>query len=252
MVKKLLLLGALLVLGVSGVSTSSVSANQSQKGQDQHVSVTICHRTDSATHPYVKITVDDDAVDGNAGNGKGNQPDHYGEHQGPLVTTTAEAQTLKDNHQKWGDIIPPVVGYHSGLNWTTEGQTILNNDCRLVGETNDDYDTTEVTVDESLDCDTKKVTITTTTTTITHTYTDGQWVAGTPVVTPVETTRDATTAELATCPDDGGEVLGTNDVKKLPYTGGDATLATVITLSTAAGVITLASLVARRLLSRQI
>ncbi|MDB5180159.1 MAG: hypothetical protein JWN12_791 [Candidatus Saccharibacteria bacterium] len=87
------------------------------------VKVTICHGTNSVTNPYESITVDADAVDGV---GKG---DHYGEHQGPLASTTAVAQQLKDTHTEWGDIIPPLAGVHDGLNWTTEGQAIYNADC---------------------------------------------------------------------------------------------------------------------------
>lgn len=93
--------------------------------------VTICHRTDSATNPYVKITVDDDAVDGQAAS-HGNHADHYGEHKGPLAYSEAYAQQLKDSHIEWGDIIPPVAPYHSGQNWDTQGQTILNNGCKFV------------------------------------------------------------------------------------------------------------------------
>ncbi|MCA9328258.1 hypothetical protein KC959_00660, partial [Candidatus Saccharibacteria bacterium] len=92
--------------------------------------VTICHRTDSVTNPYVKITVNKNAVDGWAGN-SGNEADHYGEHKGPLASDPATAQTLKDDKIEWGDIIPPVYqGYnYSGLNWSSDGQAIWNNDC---------------------------------------------------------------------------------------------------------------------------
>ena len=59
--------------------------------------VTICHRTDSASNPYVRITVDDDSVDGIAGNsGKG--ADHFGEHQGPIAINEATAQSFKNTH----------------------------------------------------------------------------------------------------------------------------------------------------------
>lgn len=95
------------------------------KTDTQPVKVMICHRTDAVTNPYRSITVDSNAVDGV---GKG---DHYGEHQGPLASTAAIAQQLKTAHTKWGDIIPPLAGVHAGLNWTTEGQAIYNNDCRI-------------------------------------------------------------------------------------------------------------------------
>jgi uncharacterized repeat protein (TIGR01451 family) len=83
--------------------------------------ITICHRTNSVTNPYVQITVAREAADGVSG-GSGNQADHYGEHQGPIASSEAVAQALKDAHTEWGDIIPPVDDDgvpmpHSGLNW---------------------------------------------------------------------------------------------------------------------------------------
>ena len=94
--------------------------------------MTICHRTNAATNPYRRITVSVNAIDGIAGN-SGNQADHYGEHKGPVATSTAAAQILKDNKIKWGDIIPPVTSHHEGYNWTAEGMSIYNNDCNVPG-----------------------------------------------------------------------------------------------------------------------
>ena len=59
--------------------------------------VTICHRTGSATNPYVVNTVDVAAIDG-AGNNDHDNHNHVG--NGPI-----------------GDIIPPVDGYNDGKNW---------------------------------------------------------------------------------------------------------------------------------------
>jgi hypothetical protein len=65
--------------------------------EDGHM-VTICHRTGSESNPYVIITVDVAAIDGQEAN------DHDGHDQvgnGPI-----------------GDVIPPVVGYNDdGKNW---------------------------------------------------------------------------------------------------------------------------------------
>lgn len=127
MIKQIVSLGVAAVLVVSAVVFNTASTSNAVNDK-----VTICHRTDAVKNPYVQISVDADAVDGDASNQNGNQPDHYGEHQGPLVTNEAEAQAVKDFNVKfWGDIIPP-VGSHSGLNWTSEGQAIYRNGCNYV------------------------------------------------------------------------------------------------------------------------
>lgn len=86
--------------------------------------VTICHRTNSVKNPYVKITVDESAVDGEG------QNDHT-QHTGPIATSEAVAQALKDNKQKWGDIIPDAAhgGVGAGLNWSYTGYKIFKNNC---------------------------------------------------------------------------------------------------------------------------
>jgi len=107
--------------------TAIAHTNSASAHQDNNPKITICHRTDSVTNPYDHISVDVSAADG--GNDRG---DHYSEHQGPLAYSQAYAQTLKNAHQNWGDIIPPVPGHHNGLNWTTLGQAMYNNDCNYV------------------------------------------------------------------------------------------------------------------------
>ena len=124
---------AAIMLAFGVVLAGGASANaQSQ----EHIPVTICHRTNAATNPYVVITVDDDAVDGIAGN-SGQSPDHYGEHQGPLASDLATAQQLKKDKIDWGDIIPPLDGVHSGQNWTDQGQAIWNNGCNYIEDEED-------------------------------------------------------------------------------------------------------------------
>jgi hypothetical protein len=110
------------VYHASGTLAGALSKDNQQCAPPK---VTICHRTDSVTNPYVQETVDQNAVDGVGGN------DHFGQHTGPLASSTSVAQALKDAHTKWGDIIPPVDGVEDGLNWTTEGQAIYNNSCTV-------------------------------------------------------------------------------------------------------------------------
>jgi hypothetical protein len=91
--------------------------------------VTICHRTNAETNPYVQITVDEASVDGDNGNDHG-KGDHLFEHTGPVWYSGAKADGVT-----WGDIIPPfysdgstLTGYPS-LNWNAAGQAIFDNGC---------------------------------------------------------------------------------------------------------------------------
>jgi hypothetical protein len=88
--------------------------------------VTICHRDNNVKQPWgpKAITVAAEAADGVG------DKDHA-HHTGPVPTTEAEAQALKDAKTKWGDIIPPHDDF-AGLNWTAQGQAIYNNDCQFV------------------------------------------------------------------------------------------------------------------------
>jgi hypothetical protein len=110
--------------------------------------VTICHRTNSVTNPYVVITVDEASVDGAEGNDKG-RGDHLLEHLGPVWDANT-TYSPPHNGDQWGDIIPPfysdgstLTGY-SSLNWNAAGQAIFENKCNFAGET-------EESVAESVD-----------------------------------------------------------------------------------------------------
>ncbi len=91
------------------------------KGREDNV--TICHRTNATTNPYRVITVDRSSVDGAGGQG-----DHFLNHVGPVWTPDQR------NGGDWGDIIPPIPGFHGGLNWTDEGIAIYNNGCKPVAD----------------------------------------------------------------------------------------------------------------------
>jgi hypothetical protein len=100
--------------------------------------VTICHRTNSVTNPYVIITVDEASVDGDAGNDNG-KGDHLLEHQGPVFDFN-NPPPPPHNGDQWGDIIPPFysdgvtpTGYPS-LNWDEAGMAIFANGCNFPGE----------------------------------------------------------------------------------------------------------------------
>mgnify|MGYP003439728108 FL=1 len=97
--------------------------------QPDNSKVTICHRTNSVTNPYSKTPVDTSAIDGNLGNDNG-QGDHYAEHLGAAFDENTTYPT-PHNGDQWGDIIPPLPGVHTGLNWTTAGQAIYNNNCNV-------------------------------------------------------------------------------------------------------------------------
>lgn len=127
MYKKILIIASmvLVLVGLSAV----LPARQTEAAGD----ITICHRSNSATNPYQVLTVSQSSVDGIAGN-SGNEADHYGEHKGPLASSQSVAEDLKKNKIDWGDIIPPISGIHSGLNWTTAGQAIYNNGCQYTTE----------------------------------------------------------------------------------------------------------------------
>ncbi len=94
--------------------------------------ITLCHGTNSVTNPYVMITVDADAADGDTGNDKG-QGDHS-THVGPVANNQSYAQSLKDSKTAWGDVIPSHDNY-GGLNWDAQGQAVYNAGCNYASVT---------------------------------------------------------------------------------------------------------------------
>jgi hypothetical protein len=117
--------GGALLLAVAPLPWLGVGAAAATPGDD--AKITICHRTNAVTNPYVVITVDVAAADGDLGNDNG-QGDHYAEHLGPVFDPEADYQPPFSGDE-WGDIIPPIPGVHDGLNWSDAGQAIYANDC---------------------------------------------------------------------------------------------------------------------------
>jgi hypothetical protein len=118
----------LAALAVGGIGVLSASGQE-----PPNQTVTLCHATDDVKMPYVTITVDENAI-ANVILGQNG----HATHTGPLVTSEAEAQALKDQHIMWGDIIPEFhIGANNfaGLNNTPAGLAILANDCQFVTPT---------------------------------------------------------------------------------------------------------------------
>ncbi len=80
--------------------------------------ITICHAVSSITNPYSEQTVNANSIV----NGNG-----HGDHAGPVFPAV-------DSDGNWGDIIPPFRhsgGTFPGVNWTSDGQAILNGGCEV-------------------------------------------------------------------------------------------------------------------------
>jgi len=102
--------------------------------------VTICHRTNSPSNPYVRITVDVASVDANTGNDNG-KGDHNAEHNGPVFDTSGNTvYSTPRNGDDWGDIIPPfwADGSTTGAYWPSknwpDGEDIFNAGCKIPNE----------------------------------------------------------------------------------------------------------------------
>jgi hypothetical protein len=106
-------LGGLLVL----LGLAPAAANATQPNPDHKV--TLCHRTDSYSNPYVRITVDVASVLHNGHDG----------HNGPVFFPAIP------KHEKWGDIIPPFDfgpgESYAGKNWTPAGIAVFDNGCAI-------------------------------------------------------------------------------------------------------------------------
>ena len=127
------------VLGTAFVTLSAVAfvstMNAGATASHPLHKVTICHATNSISNPYVQITVDEAAVDGQEGNDHG-RGDHLLTHGGPVFDAANPVPG-------WGDMIPPFysdpnetpTGYPS-LNWEDNpaGQDLFYNGCNVSSE----------------------------------------------------------------------------------------------------------------------
>jgi hypothetical protein len=261
MLKKLTVAAILVVSAVSMVGIATV--NNASAAVVRPPKVTICHRTNAVVNPYNEISVNQSSVDGVAGN-SGNQPDHYSEHQGPIFDAA-----IHNNGDDWGDIIPPVAPYHTGLNWTVEGQAIYNNGCKPVVPPASD-------VDFDLVCDVAKhkaVITFSNTGNAAGSATVNNTVVAVPVggvVYEVATAANGTQItividnvtvydQLVTCEPGRGsqgapvepETPKTPEVASLPNTAGDNTGVVAAVSSLVAGILTIGSVIVKSTLLKQ-
>src|SRR4051794_16918764 len=125
---------AVIATFLSGNATSATATPP-----DPH-KVTICHRTNAPSNPYVRITVDVASVDANTGNDNG-KGDHNAEHNGPVFDTSGNTvYSTPRNGDDWGDIIPPfwADGSTTGAYWPSknwpDGEDIFNAGCKIPNE----------------------------------------------------------------------------------------------------------------------
>ncbi|MEY3147091.1 MAG: hypothetical protein RL688_310 [Actinomycetota bacterium] len=143
--------GALIMIGGRGSSNVSAAAPTGKVP----AKVTICHRTNSVTNPYTRITVDQDAIGtSRSKHGSGAHDDWatslYGSK--PVPNVFNPSKTYPSNDKNWGDIIPdvdvngnPFTGSGAGLNYSGIGIAIYNGTGIYAGLCGDSDTTTTTT-----------------------------------------------------------------------------------------------------------
>jgi hypothetical protein len=142
--------GALIMIGGRGSSNVSAAAPTGTVP----AKVTICHRTNSVTNPYTRITVAQSAI-GSSGSKHGSLHDDwatslYGSK--PVPNVFNPSKTYPSNDKNWGDIIPdvdvngnPFTGSGAGLNYSGIGIAIYNGTGIYAGLCGDSDTTTTTT-----------------------------------------------------------------------------------------------------------
>lgn len=119
-------LSAVATVATLSLSTAAFATTNTESNNTDH-KVTICHATNSATNPYVKITVDTHAAV---------KAGHAGHDEGVVATSVAKATELKEAKITWGDVIPAIPEQNfAGLNWTADGKALFNHDCAMTNVT---------------------------------------------------------------------------------------------------------------------
>ncbi len=118
------------IFAMAGVVTFALGPGSVAQADAPPFKVTLCHATAADNNPYVSITVSFNAV------ARARGANGHGDHTGPIWVAGDKAA-----HIKWGDIIPAYyypsgvangsTFHYLGMNWTTAGQAIWNNDCRI-------------------------------------------------------------------------------------------------------------------------
>jgi hypothetical protein len=111
-------------LVVVGLAVAALAAPSGTSLAADKTEITICHATGSQGNPYV---VNSPAIN-SSGAFAGELAGGHNSHTGPLWFPGIQVT--------WGDIIPPYEYppanfTYAGLNWTTAGQAIYNNDCNI-------------------------------------------------------------------------------------------------------------------------
>lgn len=117
-----LMLSAAITVAALSLSTPAYATTDDSQDDKDH-KVTICHATNSATNPYVKITIDAHAAV---------KAGHAGHNEGVVATSVAKATEFKAAKITWGDVIPAIPDQNfTGLNWNGDGKALLNHNCAV-------------------------------------------------------------------------------------------------------------------------